>query len=105
MIGNHLWCANVGDSRAILAKCRNSSWTAYPLSDDHKPNRPEERERIIKCGGRVEQLKNLLGEPVGPHRVWLKNQDSPGLAMSRSFGDTVAGRIGKIADAGKNERI
>jgi len=100
IIGTHLWCANVGDSRAILGKCRNNYWTAFPLSDDHKPNKPEERERILKYGGRVEQLKNLMGEPVGPHRIWLKNQDAPGLAMSRSFGDTGAGRVGKIAEAG-----
>lgn len=29
------------------------------------------------------------GNPVGPHRVWLKNLDIPGLAMTRSFGDKI----------------
>ena len=31
---------------------------------------------------------------IGPPRVWLKDQDYPGLAMSRSFGDRVAHSVG-----------
>ena len=31
---------------------------------------------------------------MGPERVWLKHEDIPGLAMSRSFGDQVAARVG-----------
>lgn len=27
-------------------------------------------------------------------RVWLKNEDIPGLAMTRSFGDAMAARVG-----------
>ena len=27
-------------------------------------------------------------------RVWLKTEDIPGLAMSRSFGDAMAARVG-----------
>lgn len=27
-------------------------------------------------------------------RVWLKHEDIPGLAMSRSFGDAMAARVG-----------
>ena len=34
------------------------------------------------------------GNPLGPHRVWLKNQNLPGLAMARSFGDLVAASVG-----------
>lgn len=30
------------------------------------------------------------GNPVGPARVWLREDNIPGLAMSRSFGDYVA---------------
>ena len=30
----------------------------------------------------------------GPARVWLSNMDIPGLAMSRSLGDTVAHTVG-----------
>ncbi|KAE8712043.1 Protein phosphatase 2C 37 [Hibiscus syriacus] len=41
--------ANCGDSRAVL--CRNG--IALPLSDDHKPDRPDELLRIEEAGGRV----------------------------------------------------
>jgi len=43
----------------------------------------EEAERIIQCQGRVFCLED---EP-GVHRVWLPDEESPGLAMSRAFGD------------------
>lgn len=42
-----------------------------------------EAARIRKCRGRVFAL---LDEPEVP-RVWLPNNDSPGLAMARAFGD------------------
>jgi serine/threonine protein phosphatase PrpC len=45
-----LWIANVGDSRAV--KC-NKSNIAEQLSQDHKPNSPEERVRIEKIGGKI----------------------------------------------------
>ena len=35
--------------------------------------------------------------------MWLKNEDIPGLAMTRSFGDEVAARVGVIAEPGKND--
>lgn len=37
---------------------------------------------------------------MGPHRVWLLNEDVPGLAMSRSLGDYVAQSVGVIPDPG-----
>ena len=39
---------------------------------------------------------------LGPSRVWLKNEDIPGLAMSRSLGDNIAHRVGVICDPGMN---
>ena len=39
---------------------------------------------------------------MGPLRVWLKNEEIPGLAMTRSFGDSVAARVGVIAEPGKS---
>ncbi|CAH9073197.1 unnamed protein product [Cuscuta europaea] len=41
--------ANCGDSRAVL--CRNGK--AIPLSNDQKPDRPDELNRIQEAGGRV----------------------------------------------------
>jgi len=93
-----LWCANVGDSRAILVRCTNNTWTAHPLSNDHKPGNTGEFERIINSGGRVEPYQDPEGNPIGPDRVWLKDENVPGLAMSRSIGDFVANRAGVIAE-------
>ena len=35
-----------------------------------------------------------LDNPVGVPRVWLKGQNFPGLAMTRSFGDLIAAGVG-----------
>ena len=35
---------------------------------------------------------------IGPYRVWLKNIDIPGLAMSRSMGDKIGVQAGVIGD-------
>lgn len=39
----------------------------------------------------------MYGNSLGPLRVWLKNEDIPGLAMTRSYGDTVAAKVGVTA--------
>lgn len=38
----------------------------------------------------MDSFKDEKGNPIGPPRVWLKYENIPGLAMSRSFGDYVA---------------
>ena len=103
--------ANVGDSRAIIikqdpvdSKRKCSSFfsalhlildcIARSLTRDHKPDDPEELKVIIAAGGRVDSYRDSQGKKVGPERVWLKHEDIPGLAMSRSFGDQVACRVG-----------
>lgn len=50
--------ANSGDSRAVLCK----KGVAVELSYDHKPDNPEEKERITKAGGFVEEnrVKGML---------------------------------------------
>ena len=40
------------------------------------------------------------GTKSGPFRVWLKTQNYPGLAMSRSIGDLMAGSIGVTPEPG-----
>ena len=80
-------CSNCGDSRAILINDINNEITK--LSRDHKPNLLEEKKRILASGGRVEKFNGM-----GPFRVWFKDGDYPGLAMSRSIGDTLAHRVG-----------
>lgn len=71
---NAIIVANCGDSRAVL--CRNGQ--AVPLSEDHKPNCPSERQRIAKAGGTVE--RSAYG-PVVQFRV------NGNLNLSRSIGD------------------
>ncbi|KAF4380451.1 hypothetical protein F8388_024744 [Cannabis sativa] len=69
LVGNHLYVANVGDSRTIISK----DGLAIPLSDDHKPNRSDERRRIENAGGVV---------------MWAGTWRVGGvLAMSRAFGN------------------
>jgi len=88
--------ANVGDSRIILGKffSENNTWQSLDLTIDHKPSLPQEEKRIIEKGGRIEPMKDEENNFIGPPRVWLKTQDYPGLAMSRSFGDRVAHSVG-----------
>jgi len=66
-----LTVANCGDSRALL--CRAGS--CVELSEDQKPECPEEEQRIRRAGGHVAR--------VGPcHRI-----DGWGLNLSRALGD------------------
>lgn len=96
---------NIGDSRAIMGKRGDpttptstarsvppSGFTASSITVDHKPDLPEERERIVKKGGRVFPIAYEDGE--GPQRVWLGESNIPGLAMSRSLCDHIVHSVG-----------
>lgn len=65
---NVLHCAWAGDSRAVLECNGKISF----FTDDHKPDRADEKERIESAGGRIYW-----------YGVWRVN----GLAVSRSIGD------------------
>lgn len=105
---NHLVCANAGDSRAMLCSYVNGHWQATQLSRDHKPDEPDEAARVRRSNGRIEQsrlqpgmampgLRTQAGMFYGPKRVWLKNKQVPGLAMTRSIGDMAATSVGVTA--------
>ena len=83
---NKIIIGNTGDSRSILITKDNK---IILLSNDHKPNNIEERKRIEEKNGRVSQTFGM-----GPFRVFLKNENFPGLAMSRSIGDKIAHSVG-----------
>lgn len=98
---DHLFVANVGDSRAVLGRCNTANSTregaglvAIDLTSDQKPCRADEKKRIQEQGGRVEQgmmpVQNMYGGlsfmRVGPERVMDKS-GMGGLAMSRALGD------------------
>lgn len=117
LIDNQLHVASVGDSRAILASNgendeKEDAGKPNPykknipiekeikytlLTVDQKPDVEGEKERILETGAKIRQLTNLLGQPVGPARVWNKAGNMPGLAMSRSIGDGVAKKLGVIS--------
>ncbi|GLT26462.1 hypothetical protein SLA2020_015240 [Shorea laevis] len=92
--GQDLVIGNVGDSRAVLAmRDKDNSLMAMQLTVDLKPDLPREAARIQQCKGRVFALQD---EPEVA-RVWLPNNDSPGLAMARAFGDFCLKDFGLIS--------
>eukprot|EP01006_Ploeotia_vitrea_P025288 TRINITY_DN58169_c0_g1_i1.p1 TRINITY_DN58169_c0_g1~~TRINITY_DN58169_c0_g1_i1.p1 ORF type:complete len:583 (-),score=-19.86 TRINITY_DN58169_c0_g1_i1:117-1805(-) len=119
--------ANCGDSRAIIGSSKRSgngnnnvAYIATPLSYDHKPDRQDERKRILASNGRVgcrqmavpntnrvsvpnasggSSIPSMISVPVGPCRVWYSYKgDTLGLAMSRSLGDCVVHQCGVSAE-------
>lgn len=97
---NYCICTSIGDSRAIIGEFEKT-WTCKALNKEHKPGDPEERKRIEEYGGRVGSMKDNNGKPVGPVRAWGSSQNSPGLAMSRTIGDSFSANFGVISDPGK----
>jgi len=119
--GRTLWCANLGDSTGILVKHEKLSATqvaartfskqslvalkASKITVDHKPDDEEEAIRIEANGGVVGDARGGRGDSgAGPVRVWKHDPAAPhgqasypGLAMSRSFGDTAAHECGVIS--------
>lgn len=63
---SHIYCANSGDSRAVL----NQNGKAIALSEDHKPQNPDELRRIEASGHMVED-----------------DRVDGNLALSRAIGD------------------
>lgn len=140
--------SNLGDSRAILGyrnevngdivnnnnneqkKASSSSSSsshppgkivAVPLSQDQTPWRKDERQRIIKAGGRVLTIDQMEGktsiveneeyeqdlklgesgfidEKGDPPRVWLADKNIPGTSFTRSLGDSIADTVGVFAE-------
>ena len=96
-------CANVGNTRAILAKYENGYYNCIKLCSEHKPSEPNEIKRIIKEGGIIRQKFDFeKNDFFGPDKIWIKNSDIPGLNISRSFGDNLAHSIGVIHEPDVN---
>lgn len=128
--GATLFCANVGDSRAVVGRekeafsrstrrshaagvvplpdspppqkngekkwktqsiPRSACYFPVPISVDQKPSRPDEKKRLLAAGARVDAWE---GMDVGEERVWLPEARTPGLAVSRSFGDLLVKSYG-----------
>lgn len=72
---HHVVVANCGDSRAVLYR----AGTAIPLSWDHKPERPDELERIRAAGGKLTYQNGARVYGI--------------LNMSRSLGDSFLKKV------------
>lgn len=106
---NKLFISNVGDSRAIIItenrfkidpKSSIDPCLRYEvdqLTIDHKPEIPKEKQRIEKAGGVISQYEEDVNKD-SPMRVWVRGEEYPGIAMSRSIGDLVAKTVGVIPE-------
>jgi serine/threonine protein phosphatase PrpC len=116
----HIYSACLGDSRGVLGCVPGSGEsmrsevpeqskgpfnrpclpgrTVVPLALtlDQKPNHEEELQRIKQAGGVVQKITDSAGHKLGPYRVWKPGTTLPGLAMSRSIGDSLAKSVGVI---------
>lgn len=97
--GDQMTLVNIGDSTvSAVLDVQGSAGPAsevVQLTKDHKPDDPEEQLRVEHAGGCVGPLEGPYGG--GPSRVWRKEKDGPGLAMSRSLGDSGAHSCGVIS--------
>lgn len=112
VIGDMLYVANVGDSRAVLAVKDGEKVYAQDLSCDQTPFRKDERERVKLAGARVLTVDQVEGikdptiqtwgdeetEGGDPPRLWVQDGMYPGTAFTRSVGDSLAEKIGVVAD-------
>ena len=92
-VDDKIYVANVGDSRALFSEDNGTNYVE--ITEDHKPNNPKEKKRIIRNGGHVYQSQTVINGTekeslngqilLGPYRVL------PGrLSVSRTIGDIEA---------------
>ena len=97
LTGGRVYCAWVGDSRAMVAYQIDRSCFYKTLSADHLPDLETERNRILASGGIIHPSKDAAGNFYGPERVWnpkYSEHPAPGLMMSRSIGDFAGKEVG-----------
>jgi serine/threonine protein phosphatase PrpC len=74
IIDNKAYIANVGDSRAIMSAYNGQVW--YKLSKDHKPDDPDEKQRIEGKGGKIYQSQLTAKAPFQQYHdsntIWTK---------------------------------
>ena len=111
-IGDNIICANIGDSKVILVyednkgennNEENDQYNFINLTKDSTPYNKTEKTRIILNGGMIKQLKDSFNQELGPLKIFLKNENIPGLTITRSFGDKIGKSIGLISKPFINE--
>jgi len=86
-----LFCAHVGDCRAVL--CRGGD--AIRLTHDHRPDRKDEQKRIKDAGGGVFQVSGIwrctsaagAARAIDARMAFKESDSHLYLSCSRSFGD------------------
>lgn len=95
---NKVYVANAGDSRCVMARNR----VAIEMSHDHKPNNPEEYNRIVKAGGSVEDgrvMGNLnLSRAIGDMEYKRNNGLPPQDQIVTAFPDVIVEEITQDTD-------
>ena len=96
-IYNKIISTNLGNIKNILI---TEDKKIKELNVCHTPCIKEERIRIEKNGGKIDRIDWLK---VGPLRVWFQDKKSPGLSITRSFGDFEAESLGILSIPDVNE--
>lgn len=93
--GSTVWFAWAGDSRALIAS-RAGDRRVLIETSDHKPEVPTEKARIEACGGEVREER--FPDGFVNHRVYRKDENQPGLCMTRSLADNSGKSCGVTAE-------
>lgn len=83
--------AHAGDSKLMLTRAGEVAFETV----DHVVDANAER-RVVAYGGEVRELDGSAN--AGVQRIFMRGQNLPGLAMSRSLGDIEAHNIGALAE-------
>jgi serine/threonine protein phosphatase PrpC len=79
--------AHVGDSRGLVLSKSAVTGAVERLTEDHKPDRPDEKERLASSGGHVVEVGGIW-RVFTPNIVSIGGRTLQwGLAVSRAFGD------------------
>jgi len=90
--GNRIWFANCGDSRCVVSSV--SDGEVFYETADHKLEDEKESARISAAGGKIKTQTYEDGYTM--HRLYIGQENYPGLAMSRSLGDVCVKDYGVI---------
>lgn len=93
---DNLIMANVGDCKAFLATKKGNNIVSKLSTEEHRPDSPKEKSRIIAAGGKVAPQVDEDGCHFGDARIWNKEMTAPGMAMSRTIGDIYAQKLGVV---------
>jgi serine/threonine protein phosphatase PrpC len=92
-----IWVAHVGDCKVVLGvpdslpNAQEYHFCPVALTKEHRLALQGEFDRIVKSNGEVRSLAN-----DHTHRAFVKNEDFPGLTLTRALGDRVGHQIGVV---------